>query len=240
MNRVLSNQKQYSQLWKTESEFLESHGIYESLAKMTPEGNVLDFGCGIGNGVRHLSNNHSVLSLDSNEHLIDETVKRLSENGVSAKIRKCDFFNLIEEDKKIISDFQARVITGWFIGSNGMDIFKHTAEESDEATKSKLYREKVEDIIASPDICLSSVEYIHLVNRGGLVVGFPESFYFREAKMDYDTYVFGKIGFEVFEVKNLEWPREGSEFQYGQAHNPNLAKGSTVPAITSIIARRVK
>jgi hypothetical protein len=240
MNRILSNPEQYSQRWKTESEFLESHGIYELLAKMTPQGNVLEFGCGIGNGTRHLSIDRSVLSLDSNQHLIDEASRHLDCIGANARIHKCDFFSLTKDDKEIIYEFKPKVIAGWFIGSHGVDIFKHTKEEPNEVTKSKLYREKIEDIIVSPDVCLASVDYIHLVNRGGLVVGFSENDYFNAAKEDYDMYVFGRVGFEVFKVKYINWPREGSEFQYGQAPNPNLAKGGTVPAITSIIARRVK
>lgn len=88
-------------------------------------------------------------------------------------------------------------------------------------------------------MCLESVEYIHLANRGALVVGFSEAEIFEETKKDYDTHVFKSIGFEVVEVRNMDWPRENSEFQYGQAHNPNLAKGVTVPTITSIVAKRL-
>lgn len=240
MSRVLTNPEQYSKLWEAESDFLESHGIYEQLSQMTPEGNAIEFGCGVGNGTRHLSVGRNVLSLDNNSHLVSEAVKRLRENEGSATLHKCDFFELTEDDKRLIVEFKPKVIVGWFIGSHGIDIFQRTEEEPDEVTKSKLYREKIEDIIVSPDVCLASVEYIHLANRGGLVVGFPDNEYFSATKGDYDTYVFGGVGFEVVEVMNISWPREGSEFQYGQAFNPNLASGEIVPAITSIVARRVK
>ncbi len=237
MNRVLINPEQYSQHWRNESEF---HGIYQLLSKMTPSGNVLEFGCGIGKGTRYLSVGRNVLSLDSNPYLVDEANRYLDSVGASRKIHKCDFFELTADDKRVIKEFKPKVIVGWFIGSHGVDIFKHTQEEPNEITKSKLYREKIEDIVVSPDVCLASVEYVHLVNRGGRVVGFTEAEFFNDTKEDYDTYVFGNIGFEVFEVKNIDWPREGSEFQYAQAHNPNLAKGEAVPTIISIIAKRVK
>ncbi|GEM_PF-1203317 len=240
INPVLSNPEQYSQLWKKESEHLESHGIYELLSKITPMGNILEFGCGIGKGTHHLSINRNILSLDSNETLINEANRYLDSIGASRTIYKCDFFELTADDKKIIKEFLPAVIVGWFIGSHGEDIFKHAQEEPNAITKSKLYREKIEDIIVSPDVCLASVEYIHLVNRGGRVVGFTEAQCFNETKKDYDSYVFRSIGFEVVEVKNIDWPREGSEFIYGQAHNPNLAKGETVPTITSILAKRIK
>lgn len=237
MPRELSNPKQYSNLWNNESEFLESHKIYSKLARMTPAGKVLEFGCGIGNGTRYLSAEHEVLSLDSNSQLIEKARNSTNESVV---IHQCDFFDLTEEDKSVISKFKPQVVVGWFIGGCGIDIFKHTQEEPNEVTKSKLYREKIEDIIVSPDVCLESVDYIHLVNRVTLAVGFSEAEIFTETKKDYDTYVFEKIGFEVVEVKNIDWFREGSKFQYGQAHNPNFIGGIVIPAITSILAKRVK
>lgn len=237
MTKELSNPEQYSNLWNNESEFLESHGIYSQLSKMTPAGKVLEFGCGVGNGTRHLSADRDVLSLDSNSQLIEKARNITNESVI---IHQCDFFDLTEEDKGAIAEFKPKVIVGWFIGGCGIDIFKHTQEEPDVVTKSKLYREKIEDVIVSPDVCLESVDYIHLVNRGTLAAGFSEAEIFTETKKDYDTYVFEQIGFEVVEVKNIDWPREGSEFQYGQAHNPNFVGGIAVPAITSIVAKRVK
>lgn len=240
MNRELTNPEQYSQLWKKESEFIESHGIYERLSKMTPSGNVLEFGCGTGKGTRHLSVDHNVLSLDSNPYLIVEAERYLDSIGVSRRIHKCDFFELTAEDKKVIKEFKPKVIVGWFIGSHDMDRLKHTDEEPDELTKPKLYREKIEDLIVSPDVCLPSVEYIHLVNRGARVAGFTEADCSNAEKENYDTYVFRDIGFEVFEVRNMDWPREGSDFIYSQAPNPILAQGLTIPTIISIIAKRIK
>ncbi|WP_417559747.1 class I SAM-dependent methyltransferase [Marinomonas sp.] len=237
MTRELSDPERYSNLWNNESEFLEFHEIYSQLSRMTPAGNVLEFGCGVGNGTRHLSAVREVLSLDSNSHLIKKARNIANESVV---IHQCDFFDLTEEDKGVIAKFKPQVIVGWFIGGCGIDIFKHTQEEPNIVTKSKLYREKIEDIIISPDVCLESVNHIHLVNRGTLAEGFSEAEIFTETKKDYDTYVFEKIGFEVVEVKNIDWPREGSEFQYGHAHNPNFAGGVEVPAITSIVAKRVK
>ena len=240
MNQVLTNPEQYSQLWKRESEFLETHGIYGKLSKVTPSGNVLEFGCGIGKGTRHLSVGRSVLSLDSNPCLIEEANRYLDSVGTSRVIHQCNFFELTGDDKEIIKQFVPQVIVGWFIGAHGEEIFKRTQEEPNETTKSKLYREKIEDILVSPDVCLPSVEYVHLTNRGVRVIGFTDADCFKSAKDDYDTYVFKNIGFEVSEVMMFDWPRDGSDFQYGQAHNPNLAKGETIPIITSIIAKRVK
>ncbi|MDD2653035.1 MAG: class I SAM-dependent methyltransferase [Sulfurimonas sp.] len=237
MNRELSNPEQYSDLWNKESEFLESHQVYSQLSKMTPAGKALEFGCGVGNGTHYLSIDREVLSLDNNSQLIEKARDRANKN---VAIYQCDFFELTEADKLVIAKFNPQVIVGWFIGGCGIDIFKRTKEEPDEMTKSKLYREKIEDIIVSPIVCLASVEYIHLVSRGNLAAGFSEAEIFEHTKNDYDTHVFKRVGFDVIEVKNINWPREGSEFQYGQAHNPNFAGGRTVPIITSIVAKRVK
>lgn len=239
MNQVLSNPEFYSGQWKKESEHLESNGIYKLLSEITPKGNILEFGCGIGKGTCYLSNSNKVLSLDNNQHLINIAQGHLNDNKSAAVLHHCDFFKLTDADKRLISDFKPEVIVGWFIGSHGEDIFEHTPEEPDGIAKSKLYREKIEDIIISPDVCIDSVKYIHLVSRGGRVAGFSDEVCFKETKRDYDTHVFSNVGFEVYDVKNFPWPREGSEFQYGQAHNPILAEGDIIPTITSLIARRV-
>ncbi|WP_267443370.1 class I SAM-dependent methyltransferase [Erwinia psidii] len=171
----LSNKAQYFQLWKKESDFFEQHGIYEQLSKLTPAGNVLEFGCGTGKGTFWLSEKNPVLSLDNNPHLIDEARRFLSQSGRNVTIHQCDFFELSQVDKRIISNFSPNVLTGWFIGSDGEDIFARTGEQSVLQEKSKLYREKIEDILASPDVCLSSVEYIHLVSRGGRLADASDS-----------------------------------------------------------------
>lgn len=238
MFRVLSNPQQYSDLWEKESELINSHGIYEKLSKLTPTGNVLEIGCGIGLGTRHLSSGRSVLSLEGNEFLIRKAESLLDSDGIPHQIHKCDFFSLSAEDRRRIIDFEPAVIVGWFIGSHGEDILKHTQEEMDLNTKPKLYREKIEDIITSRDVCVDSVTHIHLVSRVGRISGFDESFYFKETKDDYDKHVFSPAGFEVIDVTHIDWPREGSDFQYGQAANPNLAQGEAIPTITSIIAKR--
>lgn len=67
---MLSNHKLYSEHWKEESDLMDSKGVYEMLAALTPDGNVLEFGGGGGQGTRHLLAQHSVLSLDNNEQWI--------------------------------------------------------------------------------------------------------------------------------------------------------------------------
>lgn len=126
-----------------ESEFLESHGVYSQLSKITPGGNALEFGCGAGNGTHHLSIGREVLSLDSNPQLIEKARIRTKEN---VKIHQCDFFELTEKDNGIIRDFKPQVIVGWFIGGCGIDIFKHTKEEQNEITKSNYTVKKLKTL----------------------------------------------------------------------------------------------
>lgn len=101
MIRELSNPEQYSVLWTKESEFLESHGIYEKLSHHTPKGNTLELGCGTGKGTRYLSKGRSVLSLDSNQYLIDAANSYLEDVGVNRNIHNCDFFELTLMTKKL-------------------------------------------------------------------------------------------------------------------------------------------
>jgi SAM-dependent methyltransferase len=240
MSNVLSDPKTYSQKWMQESNHFEKEDIYKTLTQIIPKGNFIEFGCGVGNGTYHLATKGNVLALDNNEYLINEASKKGFNPENSVKIHKCDFFEITDEDKKIIKDFSPTVIVGWFIGSNGQDIFKRTKEESNPYEKGKLYREKIEDIIISKDICLESIEYIHLANRGFSNADASEEELFLSTKQDYDTHVFKKIGFEVVDVKSINWDMTDSEFQYSAAHNPNFKAGKIIPTVTSILAKRTK
>ncbi len=238
----LSNHQTYSEKWKHESEILHKAGVYTSLASLTPEGNVLEFGCGSGWSTAALSEKHSVLSLENNELLIEEAKRYLAVKGGSANIRQSDFFSLTLEDKQAIINFSPRIIVGWLIGGSGKDQVLRVPGEPNPAELSKSYREKIEDIIVSPDVCISSVEYIQLASRGMGIAGSDDKAAFPETKANYDEFVFNQAGFEVVSVDTIPWPVDQSQFPYGHAHNPNFAGGKkveVVPLITSILAKRI-
>ncbi|MCA6940489.1 MULTISPECIES: class I SAM-dependent methyltransferase [Pectobacterium] len=239
---MLIDHKLYSEHWKKESDLMDSKGVYEKLAALTPEGNVLEFGCGAGQGTLHLLAHHSVLSLENNERLIEIATKHLEEHGYSPNIHQCDFFILSDSDKQVISDFAPKVIVGWLIGGSGEDQIKRVPSEPDAAEMSKKYRENIEDIIVSPSVCIDSVEYIQLASRGLGIAGADKNAVFSDTKADYDKFVFNPVGFEVVSVETMPWAHEESTFGYGQAHNPNFAGGKpveTIPLVTSILARRI-
>lgn len=239
---MLIDHKIYSERWKKESDLMDSKGVYEMLASLIPEGNVLEMGCGAGQGTRYILSHHSVLSLENNEYLIEIATKHLDDHGYSANIHQCDFFTLSGRDKQVISDFAPKVIVGWLIGGSGVDQVKRVPTEQNPSEMSKKYRENIEDIIVSPGICVDSVEYIQLVSRGHGILGADKNNIFNETKADYDKFVFNPAGFEVISVETMPWAHEESTFTYGHAHNPNFADGKpveTVPLVTSILARRI-
>ncbi|MFZ5270601.1 class I SAM-dependent methyltransferase [Enterobacter asburiae] len=239
---MLIDHKIYSERWEKESDLMDSKGVYEMLASYTPEGNVLEFGCGAGRSTRHLLEHHSVLSLDNNTYLIESAKQYLDTYAYSPNIHQCDFFMLSESDKQRIREFEPKVIVGWLIGGSGEDQITHVPEETNSSEMSKKYREKIEDIIASPDVCIDSVEYIQLASRGLGIAGYDKNSLFNETKADYDKFVFNPAGFEVISVETISWPQDESTFTYGHAHNPNFAGGKqveTVPLVTSIIAKRI-
>ncbi|NKE96096.1 class I SAM-dependent methyltransferase [Pantoea agglomerans] len=239
---MLINHELYAKRWEKESDLMESKGVYEWLASLTPEGNVLEFGCGAGQSTRYLLNHHSVLSLENNEYLINSAKENLVKHGCASAIHQCDFFTLSESDKQLISDFAPKVIVGWLIGGSGVDQLKQVPTVQNPAEMSKKYREKIEDIIASPEVCIDSVEYIQLASRGHGIAGADKNDVFIATKADYDQFVFNPVGFEVITVESMSWAHEESTFTYGHAHNPNFAGGKkveTVPLVTSILAKRI-
>ncbi|MFW2193597.1 class I SAM-dependent methyltransferase [Klebsiella quasipneumoniae] len=239
---MLIDHKIYSESWRKESELMDSKGVYEALSSITPEGNVLEFGCGSGQSTRHLLASHLVLSLENNEHLIESATKHLVEHGYLPNIHQCDFFTLSDSDKQIISNFAPKVIVGWLIGGSGVDQVKRVPSERNPSEISKKYRENIEDIIVSSGVFNDSVEYIQLASRAHGISGNDKNDIFSDTKADYDEYVFNPAGFEVVGVEIIPWAHEESSFNYAQSYNPNFADGklvATVPLIISILARRI-
>ncbi|EOI6870000.1 TPA: rRNA adenine N-6-methyltransferase family protein [Yersinia enterocolitica] len=238
MNQKL--QDQYALDWLQESALLDKYNIYEQLTKSLPTGNILEFGSGSGRGTAQMFKaGHAVLSLESNSALIEETNHFLKESGLKANIINCDFFALSQVHLDMIKEFKPTMLTGWFIGSSPDVVMSRTSEQPDPIEKGKLYREKIEDILVSSEICLDSVECIQLVNRSYMAASANNESIFKSQKENYDTYVFSRAGFEVVSIDVMDWPRDESEFVYGAAHNPNFMGGETKPVIISIIARRI-
>lgn len=127
---------------------------------------------------------------------------------------------------------------GWFLGSNADDQEKYVDSDVPPESRAKKYRENVEDALLAKDICLSSVEWVHLAYRSGVIVGVSEAEVSQAVKDDYDTHVFLPNGFEVVDVQTVDWDRSGSNFQYGIAPNPNLMQGDSVLKMVSVLAKR--
>jgi len=234
------NKEQYAEFWDKESNNFESLNIYKTLTESLPEGKILEIGCGNGLETYYLSKTHDVLALDNNEYLIDKAKKYLKEQGIKQNIHKCDLFNLTDEDKKVINDFKPNIIVAWFIGAGGGIVEEYTQEEENLNLKVKLYREKIEDIIVSQDILVDSVKIISFALRGGKLQNSSDEEIFIANKQDYDTYVFNNTGFEVTNVKSIEWNRDGSDFTYSIAPNPNIPMGTElIPTIILIQAERI-
>lgn len=229
----LLNKEQYCNTWMEESEIFRKKMVYQWLTNFTPNGNILELGCGSGQGTYQLLKKHQVLSLDNNDFLINEAAKLIKEQ---AKIHKCNFLELTQEDKNIIKDFAPKVIVGWFLGSDGEEVEKYTDKGTNSEEKWDQYRKKIEDIITSPDICTPSVEYIHLANRNIFSSNYNEQKTFAATKKEYDTSIFSEINFEVVDVKIMAWPTKDSHFQY--IGNQYYSNENSFKAIVSILARR--
>lgn len=242
MSPELSTHKTYSDLWKKESDALDKSNVYQNLAAFTPDGNVLEFGCGAGQSTGHLLKSHTVLSLENNEYLIQTATDYLLGLGFSPNIRKCDFYAMNDDDKQAIRDFGPKVITGWFIGGSGEDQVLRIPNQPNPTELMKSYREGIEDIIVSPDVCIESVDYIQLGMRGFGLVNSDKKREFADTKANFDQFVFSKAGFEVIAVDSFVWEVDKSVFPYANAKNPNFNGGKpaqTIPLITSILAKRI-
>ena len=213
--------------------------MYQKLCDLAPVENVLEIGCGAGIATLRLAESRKILSIDNNAHLIEIAKARLHNTGVTAEIIYANLFDLSRQDIGVIKEFSPKGIVCWFIGSDPYTVVEYTPD-SQGNEKPKKYRETIEDLIISENICQATVEWIHLANRAGVISTATDQQVIDATKDDYNTYVFSKIGFEVTEVKVFKWNRDGSDFMYANAVNPNLMAGEPVSSVVSIFARRVR
>jgi SAM-dependent methyltransferase len=236
----LSDAKTYSEHWDAESEQYARTGIYQRLSEITPTGNVLEIGSGIGHATLLLSSRRKVLALDNNEYLAEKARARLAAAGVDAEIRVEDIFSLSPECVEAIKQFAPKVTVAWFIGSHGDDQRKRVGADVPLIQWPQKYRENVEDAIFSSDLCPPSIEWVHLVTRAQMPT--KTSIPLADAKQDqmdnYDKYVFQPNGFKSVDIQILDWNRAGSEFDYVFTGRPDEHAGDTVPKIISLLAQR--
>lgn len=164
----------------------------------------------------------------------------LSSHGCSPSIIHADLFDLSDKDVDQIKNFSPKGIACWFVGLHPDDVDKHTQSTLAINERPNKYRENIEDLLLTENICLQTVEWIHLANRVGVIESASEDEIIEATKVDYNTYLFSEKGFEVDSVKIINWEREGSRFLYANAHNPNLMPGKIIPSIISILAKRVE
>ncbi len=240
MQLARMNKKTYSEFWGEESKQLADQGIYAALANETPDGNVLEIGCGSGLSTSYLASTRSVLSIENNEHLVGLANTYLASKGIATSIVHADLFSLSEKEIDEIRAFSPKVIACWFIGSHPDDVDKNTPSSLAITERPKKYRENIEDLLLTERLCQPTVDWIHLANRVGVIESVSEHDIIEATKDDYNTHLFSSNGFEITSVKVIDWQRNGSNFMYVNAHNPNLMPGNLVPRVISVLAKRIR
>lgn len=241
--QIISTPQVYADLWGEESQRFEELGLYSELTRYlelhSPNGKILEFGCGTGLATRKLAENHEILSLDNNIVLLEKARTNLESNSDKVQIHQCDFFAFTEKDKKIIQDFAPDVVIGWNIGTSGQGQEERASKNLKLLDKAKDYREKVEDIIMEISSALESVQIVNLVHRTQLRAGFG----FKEAEqaqlVNYDQYVFDinvDSKFKGKSAKAIEWDDIDSKIGYVFQNSDS----NGTPILISVIAERKK
>lgn len=236
---MLSTAKTYADEWQKESASYDRQGVYARLSAITPQGKVLEVGSGTGAGTVALAQGREVLCLENNAHVAEVARARVAATGASAEILLDDVCNPSEATVAAIDRFAPEVVTGWLIGTSGEEQVRTVSDGASAEQWPKLYRERIEDALLTPAICPQSVEWVHLVSRGGLPADVSEEVARHMHTQDYDEHVFGPNGFEVVDVQFLVWDRAQSSFPYGDTKPTNAAPGVPLPKLVSLLARRV-
>ncbi|MEZ8154497.1 class I SAM-dependent methyltransferase [Vibrio splendidus] len=230
--------RQYADHWAKETKTLDQQGIYQRLAEITPEEITLEIGCGTGVTTRYLAAQRKVLAVDNNKYLIQKSASALKNIGDSAQIIHADIFELSSKSRSEITGFKPKVITGWFIGSHPDDQDKWAGSDLPLHQKSKKYRENIENVITQNFGAIESVEWIHLANRTGIVPGIDEKKIIDEITSEYNESVFLSHGFEVVDVKVINWDTSKSDFLYIKSNCSNLVDEKQLPKFISILAKK--
>lgn len=233
----------YAIKWEEESQLLEALGLYSTLTKYlelhSPNGKILEFGCGTGLATRHLAENHEVLCLDNNVDLLEIARINLQNNVDKVQLHQCDFFDLSENDLKIIKDFAPDVVIGWNIGTSGTGQEERASKELDSLHKPKDYREKVEDIIVKISSEIESVQVVNIVYRSQLNTGYDFEKVEKSQIENYNQYVFDindESKFKCKSVKCIEWDNSNTNMDYVVQRNDS----NGTPILISLIAERKK
>lgn len=240
---LISNAVDYANMWDEESLQYEATGAYSTLARYldthSPNGKILEFGCGTGLATRHLAENHEVLALENNANLLEKARINLAAHVDKVQLLQCDFFELTDSDMQTIQDFAPDVVIGWNIGTSGIGQLQRTSENLSLIEKPKAYRENVEDIIMEISGRLGSVELVNFVCRGVLPAGFDFQVAAKADLEDYNKYVFEINDSSKFKGKCstvVQWDTSSSTMNYVNQRNTE----NPVGIFTSIIAERKK
>ncbi|MEZ8614759.1 rRNA adenine N-6-methyltransferase family protein [Vibrio splendidus] len=232
------DKKIYSEHWEKETDILDKQGVYQRLSEITPQENTVEVGCGIGLTSRYLASTRQVLSIENNEHLIEKSTSVLKDVETPPQIIHADIFELSDDVVALIEKFSPKVVVGWFIGSHADDIDMRTSNLLSITEKPKLYRENIEELIVTKIASNTSVEWVHLANRVGVSSEANKEDIIKATTDDYNTHVFVPNGFEIINIEILNWDRDGSDFMYVNASNPNFMGGNVIPRCISILAKR--
>ena len=228
----------YAEHWSVESGRFDGQGVYKKLSEITPEGKVLEVGAGTGMSTLALAAEHEVLALDSNELLIKQARERIESAGANATIVATDFLALSDAAVSRIEEFEPKVVAAWFIGSNVDDQEKYVTEEADPFVRPRLYRERVERALVVSPLCQPSVDWIHMVSRGGKPANMSlEEFTSRLIDSE-NRAVFSPNGFEIVDVQLFDWDQSRSNFFYVNTKSETFGGDEPQMKIISIVAKR--
>ncbi len=231
------DEAKYAEHWMIESELFGRQGVYDKLSVITPQRKVLEIGAGTGLSTAALAVNHDVLAIDSNAFLLEQVRGRVASLD-NVRILGTDFLTPAPQAVQCIQEFAPDVIVGWFLGSNVDDQERHVTGNVGIMDLAKKYREKIEDAILSAPLLQPSVQWVHFAFRGGRLTSASLEEAERAGAENYNQHVFHPNGFELVEIKTLDWDRDESEFMYVETGHPSNVGKEVIPTITSMLAQR--
>lgn len=234
---IRMNAETYAQHWSDESTRFDAQNLYVTLAKILPNDRLLEIGCGNGLGTKQLASDREVLVIENNPFLLQKA-KDNNPNNPNITFMEADIFSLSPDQIEQIRKFAPQGIVAWLMGSDPDIVESRTPKNTALSELPKLYREAVEDLLVCEPLCMHSVKWIHLANRGRIDAKVSEQQIFDETKQDYESYMLSNSDFRVSDIKIIDWDQNSGGFMYASGANLNFTATSVRSCVISILATR--
>lgn len=228
-----SNLPDFLAYWRDEGEAYARRGDYAWMAAQVPVGPVLEIGCGLGFGTAALrARGFSVLAMDSLPECLSATQAHLGESAVD--LLPADVTSLSDAARQQLAAFAPLTVVCWLMGASAETTGAHA---QDGGVGVAAYRDAVHRAVAELAVNLSSVRFLHLVDR--TAIPWQAKDLGRDTLVHYHSArTLAGLPFHTERRLALYRKLEGNVVDLAKLRQAHAALKSVTPVLASLLAER--